>query len=108
LSARGTNRGGSWTVQEYTLSGTQSPVRPEVLERDLVWYSHERDWQNIARGRWERGLKTFSLNVQHEDDLGINANFATAVRQLGFGLGGNFKNLIASQCFGIWRVSSIS
>ena len=37
LDARSTNRGGSWTVQEYTLTGAQRWVRPEELKTDLAW-----------------------------------------------------------------------
>lgn len=58
---------------------------------DLVWYFHEQTWKQIAEGRMKYGMKSFSLSIRYEDDLGINVNLKTAATKAKLDIGGDFQ-----------------
>ena len=74
--------------QTSSLSGTLDPSVPD----ELVWYSHEPTWQQVARGRIKYGMKDFSLNLRYEDDFGVNANLEVRANNANLDLGGKFEN----------------
>ena len=74
--------------------------RPEIPE-GLVWFRHERQWQEIATARLEHGLQNFSLEVRYTDDLGIDANLVAKIHGVGFESGGTVTNFKET----VWSVS---
>lgn len=74
-------------LYEAELNGTSEPVIPP----NLVWYPHERTWQQVAQGRLEFGLKNFGLNLQYQEDYGIDFDLKAKVQQCGLELGGGFE-----------------
>lgn len=74
--------------QTSSLPGTLDPSVPD----ELIWYSHEPTWQQVARGRIKYGMKDFSLRLQYEDDFGVNANLAVKAKNANLDFGGEFKN----------------
>lgn len=70
------------------------------LPTDLVWYAHEPTWQTVAKGRLEFGLRQFSLNVNYEDDFGVNAGLKVRSQKAGLELGGAFENHMATS----WKI----
>lgn len=67
---------------------------PDV-PRDLVWFSHEPTWQAIADGRIRYGLREFQLQVVSREDFGIDASFASKIRnQRILSLGGGFTQQV--------------
>lgn len=96
LAASRTSSGGSSLLFEATLNNEQSPAIP----KNLVWYPHEPTWQAIAVGRIEFGLSQFSLTVNYEDELGINAGLKVRAQKAGLDLGGNFEDHTATA----WKI----
>lgn len=70
------------------LEGNTDPSVPD----ELVWYSHEPTWQQVAKSRIKYGLKSSSLRLRYEDDFGINAGLPVMVKKLKLDLGGKFEN----------------
>ena len=84
-------------LYEAMLCGTKEPEIPD----SLVWYPHEPTWQTIAEGRLRFGLRQFSLNVNYEDDYGINAGLKASAIKAKLDLGGNFEDHEIT----IWRIA---
>ncbi len=80
-----------------SLAGAEEPSLP----KDLVWFSHEPTWQQIAEGRLKYGLKDFQLTVRYDDDYGINAGFKLSATKVGLDLGGNFQDHLTTT----WKVT---
>lgn len=83
-------------LYEANFPGTTEPDVPD----GLVWYPHEPTWQNIAKGRKDFGLQNFSLNVNYEDDFGVNAGLKVSVQKSGLELGGKFEDHEST----VWRI----
>jgi len=79
------------------LSGTDSPSIPD----NLVWYPHESTWQMVAEGRLSFGLKNFSLQLEYQDDYGVNAGLKMNAEKVGFDVGGEFERHEATT----WSIS---
>ena len=75
-------------LYEAELEGTDTPMLPE----ELVWFNHEPTWQKVAEGRMKFGLKKFSLQLQYQDDFGVNMGLKMKAENSGLDLGGNFQN----------------
>lgn len=74
-------------------------LQTEVLSRGaprvptgLQWFDHEPEWQALARGRAEHGLKEFRVVLRYTDTLGIAAELKAEIEGAGFSLGGNFED----------------
>lgn len=80
-----------------TLVGSSRPCIPD----NLVWYSHEPTWQQVAEGRMKYGMRTFDLDIHYEDDFGVNASLQAKVLDLGLDLGGRFVDYQTT----VWRIA---
>lgn len=67
-------------LYEAELDGKDSPLLPERL----AWYQHEPTWQAVAEGRLGFGLKSFSLQLQYNDDFGVNGGLKVRAEKVGF------------------------
>ncbi len=74
-------------LYEAELSGGTSVPLP----KDLVWLPHESTWKQIVEGRTKFGLKTFSLNLQYQEDYGVNLGLKAEIEKAGLDLGGQFE-----------------
>ena len=45
-----------------------------IIPEGLTWFPNEPTWQHIAKSRKEYGLEEFSLNLEYNNDFGIDAN----------------------------------
>ena len=86
-------------IEAYYDTIAASPKCPE----NMVWYSHEPVWRDLAESRLKSDLRRFSLKIVHKDDFGINANLARSLERLDlkFDLGGTFDDFQKT----IWHVS---
>lgn len=62
---------------EILASATLAPTQAPRVPHDLIWYPHERFWQGVTRMRLENGLEAYSLEVNYDEDYGINAKVST-------------------------------
>lgn len=62
------------------------------LPNNLVWYPHEPTWQSIAIGRLNYGMRNFSLDINYQDDFGVNAGLKVKAEKAGLDIGGVFEN----------------
>jgi hypothetical protein len=69
---------------------------------DLVWYPDEPLWQEVADGRLNRRLKSFSMILSYSTDFGIDAGLAVQVKEMGFEVGGTFKDYQST----VWRMAA--
>ncbi|MFV9507428.1 MAG: hypothetical protein AB4911_22985 [Oscillochloridaceae bacterium umkhey_bin13] len=60
------------------------------IPNHMAWFNHEPAWQAIANGRLNHNLKRFELQVQYEDDFGVNAKVVAKFMQQ-LELGGKFE-----------------
>ena len=74
-------------LYEAELSGSETVSMPN----DLVWFPHESTWKQVVEGRTKFGLKKFSLNLQYQEDYGINVGLEARVEKAGLDLGGQFE-----------------
>jgi len=81
------NSRGTSLLYKAELPGHSEPSIPQ----DLVWYHHESTWKQVAEGRMKFGLRNFSLNLQYQEDYGINAALKGKVKKIGLDVGGEFE-----------------
>jgi hypothetical protein len=62
-----------------------------ALPTNLVWLPHESTWKQIVEGRTKFGLKTFSLNLQYQEDYGVNLGLKAEIEAAHLDLGGDFE-----------------
>jgi len=74
-------------LYEAKLSGGDTVALPA----NLVWLPHESTWKQVVEGRTKFGLQTFSLNLQYQEDYGINIGLKAGVEKAGLDLGGQFE-----------------
>jgi hypothetical protein len=79
---------GASLLYKAELPGHSDPTIPE----DLVWYHHESTWKQVVEGRMKFGLRNFSLNLQYQEDYGINTALKGKVKRIGLELGGDFEH----------------
>lgn len=70
------------------------------IPEELSWYYHEPNWQSIANGRLNHGLKKFDLSIHYEEDFGVDADLKAKIESYGFNLGGQFEKLKST----IWEI----
>jgi hypothetical protein len=70
---------------EYVASREDPKLPP-----NLVWYNDEPSWKEIAEGRLQGRLSTFSLNLDYARDYGVNAKLKAQCDAAGFESGGIF------------------
>jgi hypothetical protein len=66
-------------LYDAELSGSKTMSMPD----NLVWLPHESTWKQVVEGRTKFGLKTFSLNLQYQEDYGINVRLKACVEKVG-------------------------
>lgn len=86
-SADTTRREQSALLYEAELEGGASVALPA----NLVWLPHESTWKQIVEGRTKFGLKTFSLNLQYQEDYGVNLGLKAEIEAAHLDLGGEFE-----------------
>jgi hypothetical protein len=60
------------------------------IPSDLLWYSDEPGWKEIARGRLARKLNSFELILHYTEDYGVDTKLKAMCESSGFELGGKF------------------
>lgn len=65
-------------------------AEPHIPESS-VWLSYEQTWKNVADARLTGGLKQIDVELQYNDDYGINEDLTIKLSKLGLSLGGNFE-----------------
>jgi hypothetical protein len=78
---------------EILASATLAPTQAPRVPNDLIWYPHERFWQGVTRMRLENGLEAYSLEVNYDEDYGINAKVSAKLEKIGFDIGGSYSNI---------------
>ncbi len=97
VNVDGHQHNGKSLLYKATLGGTEMPNLPDKL----VWYNFENTWQKIAEGRLKFQLMDFDLNLQYNDNYGINSELKSKISKGGFDLGGKFENHVATT----WHIS---
>jgi len=78
---------------EILASATLAPTHAPRVPEGLIWYPHERFWQGVTRMCLENGLESYSLEVNYEEDYGINAKVSAKLQKIGFDIGGSYSNI---------------
>lgn len=79
-----------------------SPTMPMQIPKDLIWFSSEPLWQELANARLESGLRAFTIDVNYTDDFGINASLKAKIASVGLELGGTFTEYRET----VWKLSA--
>jgi hypothetical protein len=85
--AQSSSREQSTLLYEAELVGGPSVALPA----NVVWLPHESTWKQIVEGRTKFGLKTFSLNLQYQEDYGVNLGLKAEIEAARLELGGDFE-----------------
>ncbi|RYP88112.1 hypothetical protein EKO23_04550 [Nocardioides guangzhouensis] len=85
---------------EIITTMTLTPLGDPYVPDDLVWFSHEPLWQEIASARIDSGLREFSIDVRSSDDFGINSKLKASVDKVGLEAGGKFVEHVETT----WRL----
>ncbi|MFN2460260.1 MAG: hypothetical protein ABR591_06200 [Candidatus Velthaea sp.] len=85
--------GGRETTQQSgaQLSATFTPAGPPHVPARMTWLSTEPTWQSVVDARLDAGLQEIDLELNYNDDFGINAHIAAGLESFGFKLGGDFQ-----------------
>ena len=67
--------------------GHDNPSLPE----GLAWYPNEKIWHYIVETRLKRNATSCALNLQYEEDYGIDLKLKSKIEGLGLELGGAFE-----------------
>lgn len=78
-----------------------SPTMPAQIPKDLIWFSQELLWQEVANARLESGLRAFTIDVNYTEDFGINANLKAKIAKVGLEAGGTFTEYQHT----VWKLS---
>ncbi|WP_156180886.1 hypothetical protein [Desulfovibrio sp. TomC] len=95
--AGGHGKSQSSILYSAEFEGRETPLLPQ----NMVWFSYESTWQNIAKGRINFGMKNFSLSLQYNEDYGINASLSSIIQGGGLDAGGKFENHVATT----WQIN---
>jgi hypothetical protein len=87
LNAGSSRNEQSTLLYEAELDGGQCVSLPT----NLVWLPHESTWKQIVEGRTKFGLKTFSLNLQYQEDYGVNLGLKAEIEAAHLEVGGEFE-----------------
>jgi hypothetical protein len=75
-------------------------ARNEVrLPDDLLWFHHEKSWQELARRRLEQETRSFIASLEHKDSYGIDADLLLGIQGMGLQLGAGFHEFQTS----VWQ-----
>lgn len=67
-------------------------TRKELHEKQL-WYLKQKEWQNLAKARFELGLDDFKFEFENTEEYGIDADLHALITSIGIKVGGEFKGL---------------
>lgn len=87
-----TSKSASNAVLETTFENECEPSVPKGLR----WFAQEPLWQEVAEGRLEHGMRTFSLEVTYDEDHNINAGLKVKLEKAGLDIGGAFRDHVAT------------
>lgn len=74
-------------------NATYKPKHNPTLPTDLNWYHIEKQWQNIADGRLNRGMESFELELEINSDFGVDADLMAKIdKALSLGLRAEYKD----------------
>jgi hypothetical protein len=85
---------------------TLAPSGPPMLPKNLIWYSHEPNWQVAAEGRLHYNSMQQNWSLVYESDFGITANAVSTLNLLKLKLfqlkiGGEFRQFEKTE----WQVA---
>lgn len=66
----------------------------------LVWYPHEREWQDTAELRLLQRIKSDNVLLRYSDNYGIDGDLAAQIGKLKIGVGGKFERQVDT----LWRL----
>jgi len=78
-------------------SATFVPRRPPYQPAGLIWYPHEEFWKSMTKLRLSNGLDTYRLEVNYEEDFGVNVQVSAKVQGVGLQVGGEFNSLTSTK-----------
>jgi hypothetical protein len=84
-------------LYEAQLSGSMGMSLPD----NLLWFPYESTWKQVVEGRTKFGLKTFFLNLQYQEDYGINVGLKASIEKKGLEIGGQFEQYQST----VWEIS---
>ncbi|AGX06467.1 hypothetical protein B14911_03449 [Bacillus sp. NRRL B-14911] len=74
-------------------NATYKPKHEPTLPAELNWFHIEKQWQNIADGRLNRGLESFELELEINSDFGVDADLMVKVdKALNLGLKAEYSD----------------
>lgn len=88
------NSGAKFTMQ-------LSPTMAAHIPSDLTWFASEPFWQEVAQARLESGLRSFALDLNYTEDLGVDANLKAKIASVGLEVGGTYQEHRRT----VWKLS---
>ena len=89
------------TTKKVIYSGNFDGGEPKPLPDNLAWYHQEQTWQQMVDSRLNWGAKNFSLELNYDEDFGINASLKVKLDDIGLEIGGNFTTIKKTR----WTIS---
>lgn len=78
----------------FDLSMTGStPKRDPYIPESCNWLCREPLWDVMAKSRIDYGIKSFKVKFSYSQDYDVHANLAAKIAEIGFALGGSFKEM---------------
>lgn len=81
----------STDLTERTWSGTSEGHQPWVPS-DLIWIDSEPEWRNLVESRMTGTRKMFSFTVRQEEEHGVDARLAAAIKAMKLEIGGQYRS----------------
>ena len=88
-------------LKKIVYSGNFDGGEPKPLPDNLAWYHQEQTWQQMVDSRLNWGAKNFSLELNYDEDFGINASLKVKLDDIGLEIGGNFTTIKKTR----WTIS---
>jgi hypothetical protein len=79
------------TAHSVVMEETFTPTREPSIPEGLLWLAHEPSWQALARRRMEFGASTFRIELQYDEDFGVDGGLVAALEGVGIRAGGSFR-----------------
>jgi hypothetical protein len=88
VSASSSSSASNQVIYHAALKGSNEPRLP----KELNWYSHEPDWQQLGDGRINHGLLECQLTINNQNNFGITTELVNSISSVGINLGGKVEN----------------
>lgn len=73
------------------LTATFAHTGPAQVPTNLTWLPSEATWKSIVDARLNAGLQEIDVELNYNDDFGIDSTVAVGLESFGFKLGGDFQ-----------------